>query len=196
MGPGPSSLGFQTVTLKTGWMTQETGGMTVLKVQEKLLTRHTAQTWYRRRSGWSVAESLRSRAMMTLDTLLYCKQQGIVWAGRHSVPKLPAMVISETVQFSPMVSAWENAKLNMEDNTLPPRALDRLHAVVTCKVLMRSASGVTKAGVVLWSWLEEAELVVQVLITELGQRWRNLPLLKSKRITEENLILATTYGAR
>ena len=37
--PGLSSLGFQTVTLETGWMTQEVGGMTVLKLQEKPLTR-------------------------------------------------------------------------------------------------------------------------------------------------------------
>ena len=36
----------------------------------------------------AVAESLRSRAMMTLDTLLYCKPQGTVWVGRHSAPKI------------------------------------------------------------------------------------------------------------
>ena len=59
------------------------------------------------------------------------------------------MVTSETVQFGPMVSAWENEKVNMADNTKPLRASDRLHAVVTCKVLMRSDSGVSRAGVVL-----------------------------------------------
>ena len=69
--------------------------------------------------------------------------------GRHSAPKLPAMVISETVQFGPMVSAWENAKFNMADTTKPLGASDRLHAAVTCKVLMRSASGVSRAEVVL-----------------------------------------------
>ena len=191
-----SSLGFQTVTLNAGWMTQETGGMTVLKLQEKPLTRHTTQTWYHQRSGWSVAESLRSHAMMTLDTLFYCKPQRTVRVGRHSAPKLLAMATSETVQSGLRVSALKNAKLNMEDNTWQLRALDRLHAVVTCKVLMRSASGVTRAGVVLWSWLEEVELVDQVPITELGQRWRNLPLLKSKKITEENLTLVTTHGVR
>ena len=59
------------------------------------------------------------------------------------------MVISETVKFGPMVSAWENAQFNITDNTKPLRASDRLHAAVTCKVLMRSASGVSRAGVVL-----------------------------------------------
>ena len=78
-----------------------------------------------------------------------------------SAPKLLAMATSETVQSGLRVSALENAKLNMEDNTWQLRASDRLHAVVTCKVLMRSASGVTRAGVVLWSWLEEVELVTR-----------------------------------
>ena len=65
---------------------------------------------------------------------------------------------------------------------------------VTCKVLMRSASGVAENGAVLWSWLEEAVLIFQVPITELGQRWQNLLLLKSKKITGENLTLVATHG--
>ena len=137
---------------------------------------------------WLVSgRELKITRKVTLDTLLYCKPQGTVWVGRHSAPRLLAMATSETVQSGLRVSALENAKLNMEDNTWQLRASDRLHAVVTCKVLMRSASGVTRAGVLLWSWLEVVELVVQVPTTELGQRWRNFPLLKSKKITEENL---------
>ena len=44
---------------------------------------------------------------------------------------------------------WENAMFYMEDNTKQPRVSDRLHAAVTCKVLMRSASGVAENGAVL-----------------------------------------------
>ena len=59
------------------------------------------------------------------------------------------MVTSETVQFGPMVCAWENAMFYMEGNTKQPKVSDRLHAAVTCKVLMRSASGVAENGAVL-----------------------------------------------
>ena len=38
---------------------------------------------------------------------------------------------------------------NMVDSTYKLRVSDRLHAAVTCKVLMRSASGVAGSGVVL-----------------------------------------------
>ena len=38
---------------------------------------------------------------------------------------------------------------NMADNTLQLRVSDRLHAAVTYKVLMKSASGVAVVGVVL-----------------------------------------------
>ena len=45
--------------------------------------------------------------------------------------------------------AWENAMFYMEGNTKQPKVSDRLHAAVTCKVLMRSASGVAENGAVL-----------------------------------------------
>ena len=53
-------------------------------------------------------------------------------------------------------SVWSNGLrlgkcnvLYMEGNTKQPKVSDRLHAAVTCKVLMRSASGVAENGAVL-----------------------------------------------
>ena len=140
---GLSSLDSQTMTPKTGWMTQGLGGMTGIPRLETQPIHWATPTWSLWHSGWSAETRSKSRAAMTLNTLLCCTPQVTVWVDKHTDRKSQAMVTSGMAQFGPVTSAWGIARFNMAVNTKQLRDLNRPPVVGKSKAQTRSASGVT-----------------------------------------------------
>ena len=88
-------------------MTQETGGMTIIKLQEKPLTRHIRQTELK------ITRNDDSGHTPRLQTTGNCLSGKIF---RCKITSYGASY-GETVQPGPVVSAWKNAMFNLADGT-------------------------------------------------------------------------------
>jgi len=93
--------------------------------------------------GWSAAESLGSRAVMTSITLLCCRQQVTVWLDKHFNQKSQVMATLEVAKFGPGTGALEAARFNMAVSTSLHTGLAMLSAVEASKAPTTLASGVT-----------------------------------------------------
>ena len=161
-------LGSPITTAKIGWLTVVIGGMTDVVLLEQQLIRQLTLTWSHQHFGWSKAESLKSRVVMTPVTRHCCRPQKTVWVDKRFDQKSQVMATLEMVRFGPVTGAWETARFSMADSTRQQTGFNWLSVVATSKAATRSVSGVT--GVLVmdqWWWLVEEEMAVAVLITGL-----------------------------